>query len=71
MKSYTIRLNNAQHTVLATSPRKALWLATQCRAISNMAWAYIKDGTTEGHYGPLSITRNCGIQMPLMFSHVA
>ena len=65
MKSYTIRFNNAQHTVVAATPRTALWLAVQCRAIDASAWCWMKQNKAEGHYGPLSITQNQASQLVL------
>lgn len=65
MNSYTIKYYSRQRTVLAPTPRKALWLAVRARAIPSGAWNWIKDATTEGYYGPLSITKNSAPQMAL------
>ena len=67
MKSYHINMSGKVATVLAASPRKALYLATQSRAIPASAWNFMKEHTTEGFYGPLSIQQNHGSQLVLPF----
>lgn len=64
INTYEIKFYGQIRMVQASSPRKALWLAIQARAISNAAWSWIKLATKEGHYGPLSITKITNI-LPL------
>lgn len=70
MNSYTIQLHSRRCTILAPTPRKALWLAIQKRAIPNGAWGWLKDAKNEGYYGPLSIIKNHAPQLllPLTFT---
>ena len=58
MNPYTVRLYDKQRTLLAVSPRQAVKLAVASRSIPSSAWRWLGDATTEGFYGPLSITRN-------------
>ena len=58
MKSFTVKLYHQQITVMANSPRQAVKLAVDSRAIPSSAWRWLGDAQLEGHYGPLSITRN-------------
>lgn len=70
MKSYTIQLHRKRHTVLADTPRRALWLAVKAHAIPSSAWNWIKDNKAEGFYGPLSIVQNHASQMVLPLTTV-